>query len=85
MVVKEVWQLLVSDGCAAFGAVDTVFGAWHGGHSLCGLSSAFGAVDTAFWSIVQVGIFLEVRISIKPYNSATFMHFDSLMLQMSKT
>ena len=25
VVVKEVWQLLVSDGCAAFAAVDTAF------------------------------------------------------------
>ena len=34
VVVTEVWQLFVSGGCAAFGAVDTAFGAWHGGHSL---------------------------------------------------
>ena len=31
---------------AAFGAVDTAFGAWHSGHSLW--ISALGAVDTAF-------------------------------------
>jgi len=36
--VTEVWQLFVSEGSAAFGAVDTAFGAWHGGHSLCGHS-----------------------------------------------
>ena len=57
VVVTEVWQLFVSDGSAvdtafvafltaAFGAVDTAFGAWHGGHSFW--TSAFGAVDTAF-------------------------------------
>jgi len=36
VVVTEVWQLFVSEGSAAFGAVDTAFGAWHGGHSRCG-------------------------------------------------
>ncbi len=45
--------------------------------------TAFAAVDTALWSFAQVDIFLEVRI--RPYNFATFIDLDSLLLQASKT
>ncbi len=70
--VCQRWQ------CSLSGAVDTAFEAWRGGHSLCGLN-----LDTALWSSAQVENSLEVRI--RPYKSATFIDFDSLLLQVSKT
>jgi len=77
--VTEVWQLFVSEGSAAFGAVDTAFGAWHGGHSLCGHS---------FWTQPlwpqPCGALRKwrVEVRIRPYNSATFIDFDSCLLQV---
>ena len=74
VVVTEVWQLFVSEGYAAFG-----------GSKLEQWTQPLepGTVDTALWSFAQVDIFLEVRI--RPYNFATFIDLDSLLLQASKT
>ena len=77
VVVTEVWQLFVSKRSAAFGAVDTAFGAWHGGHSLCGHS---------FWT-QPCGALRKwrVEVRIRPYNSATSIDFDSFLLQAPET
>jgi len=65
----EQWTQLLEPG-----TVDTAFVAF---------LTAFAAVDTALWSFAQVDNFLEVRI--RPYNFATFIDLDSLLLQASKT
>jgi len=57
----------VGQQCSLSGAVDTAFGAWHGGHSL------YGALRK--W---------RVEVRIRPYNSATFIDFDSFLLQAPK-
>jgi len=95
VVVTEVWQLFVSEGSAAFGAVDTAFGAWHGGHSLCGqsfwtqplwpqlLDTAFAA--SAFGhSLVEPLRKWRAEVRIRSYSSATFIDFDSFLLQAPK-
>ena len=72
VVATEVWQLFVKEGSAAFGAVDTAFVATVYGHSLCGHS---------FWT-QPCGAMRKWRVEVKirPYNFATFIDFDSLLL-----
>ncbi len=85
VVVTEVWQLFVSDGCAAFGAVDTAFGAWHGGHSLCGLKHSLCSLWNSGHSLVEHCASGHLEVRVRSYNSATFIDSDSLLLQASKT
>jgi len=51
--VCQRWQCSGHSLLTAFGAVDTAFGAWHGGHSLCGLPDSFWSSGHSLWSLAR--------------------------------
>ena len=62
----------VGQQCSLSGAVDTAFGAWHGGHSLCGALRK--------WTSPLRSCSGEDRV---PHYSAKFTDFSSFLLQAS--